>query len=795
MYILEVRLLSALIQFDRPYSYLSENYHKRGTIVALPFGKSNRNQYGIVTSVREGSEEGLKEILFSLSESYSLTELQLGCAEFISEQFFCSYSDAVRLMLPTGLDIDTAEYLIKGENFCLLEEGKIRDSIIKTGRFYLNSEITRKSVQKDIKAKKVILLTEALCRVNEKKERFLKLISSDLDKLKGAKDKEKYIKVINHLKGEEEVSVKTLCETYSLSSQSVSFLEKRGMVEVIEHSVERTPYKIPEKKEKIQIKLSENQKKAYTELEELLLKKEAAAALLYGVTGSGKTSVILSLIDRAVEEKKGVIMLVPEIALTSQSAEVLFSRYGENVAVIHSSMSKGERQDSWEAIRSGRKNIVLGTRSALFAPINNLGLLIIDEEQDDSYKSDTTPRYHARDVARYISANSDALLLLSSATPEVTSFYNAVSGKFKLVTLSERYGKAVLPDINVADIMNDGVSSPERLIGRDLEEALRETLKKNEQAILFVNRRGLRKLLTCRDCRTAVSCPNCSVSLTLHQKNDGYRLVCHYCGYSEEPPLECPTCKGKHMQYRGYGTQKLEEEIRNLFPDKKVLRLDADTTKKKLSHDKIIADFESHKADILIGTQMVAKGHNFPDVTLVGVIMADLSLFSSDFRANEHTFSLMTQVVGRAGRSEKKGRAVIQTMNPYNETIELCMTQDYTAFYDSEIALRKALIFPPFCSVGAFYITSEKESELEKASEFINSFMTQALCQDYKDVKIIAYGPFEAVPYKLKNTYRMKLVVKFKNNKRTRLLFKNVLQEFYKKDGVRCYFDPSPTMI
>ncbi len=795
MYTVEVRLLSALMQFDRPYSYNCDFFVKRGTIVALPFGNANRNQYGVVTAVKEGAEEGLKEILFCLPEEYSLTELQLGCAEYVAEQFFCSYADAVRLMLPTGLDIDTAEYLVKGENFSLLEEGEIKESINNTGRFYLNSLITRKSVLKEIKAKKVVLKTQAVCHVNEKKERFLKLLSFDLDKLKGAKAKDKYTAVLNHLKGEDEVRVKDLCETYHLSSQAISFLEKRGLVEVREHLVERTPYTPPKNTEKHTIKLSESQKKAYLELLELFNSNKPSAALLYGVTGSGKTSVILSLVDKAVEEGRGVIMLVPEIALTSQSAGLLFSRYKDKVAVIHSSMSKGERHDSWEAVRSGKKSIVLGTRSAIFAPVKNLGLVVIDEEQDDSYKSDTTPRYHARDVARYICANTSSLLILSSATPEVTSFYNAQSGRYKLVTLTERYGKAVLPDIEIADVMNDGVSSPERLIGRDLQDSLEKTLKNKEQAILFVNRRGLRKLLTCRDCRSTVSCPNCSVSLTLHQKGDGYRLVCHYCGYSEAPPLECPTCKGKHIQYRGYGTQKLEEEIKKLFPDAKVLRLDADTTKKKQSHDSIISDFENHKADILIGTQMVAKGHNFPDVTLVGVIMADLSLFSSDFRANEHTFSLMTQVVGRAGRSAKRGRAVIQTMNPYNEIIELCTTQDYDAFFDSEIALRKALIFPPFCSVGAFYMTSEKESELDKASEFINNYMSRLLEDEFKDVKIIAYGPFEAVPYKVKNTYRRKLVVKFKNNKRTRALFKRVLEEFYKKDGVRCYFDASPTMV
>lgn len=799
MYIAEVRLLSALTQFDRPYSYLSDTPLTSGTVVAIPFGSSNRNQYGIVTSCYEGTEDGLKKILFTLPELYSLTPIQLGCAEFISEQFFCTFGDAARLMLPTGLDIDTVEYLVKGESFDALDNAELKSIIEKEGRIYIKNADEKKEYRKYMRLGQLKSVTEAVCHVNEKKERYLKYVPLTPDeieeKLKGSKQKEKYKTVLEHLRGADEVSWKSLEETYSLTPASLSFFEKRELAKVTWHSVERALYKIPDSVSPINITLSPEQQKAYNSLEESLTSGKASAALLYGVTGSGKTSVILTLIDKALTLGKGVIMLVPEIALTSQSAEVLFSRYGKRVAIIHSGMSKGERHDSWEAIKSGKKDIVLGTRSAIFAPIKNLGLLIIDEEQDDSFKSDTTPRYHAREVARFICAKSSALMLLSSATPQVTSFYNAVSGKYKLITLKERYGNATLPDVVVSDLMVDSVTSPDRLIGSELEEALRDTLEKGEQAVLFVNRRGLRKLLTCRDCRTPVTCPNCSVSMTLHKKGEGYKLMCHYCGYSMDPPLNCPTCSSKHMQYRGYGTQKLEEELKKLFPKAKVLRLDADTTRKKLSHDSIITDFESHKADILIGTQMVAKGHNFPDVTLVGVIMADLSLFSSDYRANEHTFSLMTQVVGRAGRSKKKGRALIQTMNPYNEIIGLCTTQDYNSFFEGEIALRRALVFPPFCSVGAFYLTSDSEYALNSASDSLEKFMTKSLGEDFCDVKIIAYGPFEAIPYKLKNTYRKKLVVKFKNNARTRQLFREVLSELNKKEGVRCYFDVSPTLV
>lgn len=801
MYKVTVRLMSSTIAFDRPYSYLSQERLGEGSVVALPFGKADRHQYGIVTAVEESQgEQGLKSILFALPEPYSLTKTQLETAQFMSERFFASFGDCARLMLPTGLDIDTAEYLVKGQRFDDLDNGILKAEFEKGERVYLGGEITKNSVMPYIKKGMVTLCTEALCHVNEKKERYVRAVKLTEEevalRLKGAKNKDKYNSVLNHLYGTDEMSAKSLCEIYGIDSAGLNFLVKRGLTEIVTHNVERTLYKLPEIQPANEaIELSDEQREGYDTLSLMLDSRKGCAALLYGVTGSGKTSVILSLIDKAVSESRGVIMLVPEIALTSQSAEALFSRYGDRVAIIHSGMSKGERHDSWEAIKSGRKNIVLGTRSAVFAPVENLGLLIIDEEQEDSYKSDTTPRYHARDVARFVCARSDALLLLSSATPDVESFYNAKKGNYTLVTLKKRYGGAILPDVVIADVMNDGVSSPDRLVGAELEERLHYTLDRGEQAVVFVNRRGLKKLLTCRDCKSAVTCPNCSVSMTLHQTGDSHRLVCHYCGYSITPPTKCPTCSSEHMQYRGYGTQKLEQELNELFPKARVLRMDADTTRKKLSHDQLIEEFSSHKADILIGTQMVAKGHNFPDVTLVGVIMADLSLFSSDYRANEHTFALMTQVVGRAGRGIKKGSAVIQTMNPHNEIIELCTTQDYDTFFEGEIELRRALTFPPFCTVGVFVLTSDSESALDKGSEKLNETMGRLLADEFADVKIIAYGPFDAVPYKLKNSFRRKLVVKYKNSKRTRELFKAVLNTFNQKDGVKCSFDASPTML
>lgn len=801
MYKITVRLMSATMSFDRPYSYVFDFDLNKGAVVALPFGNSDRHQYGIVISSEEtDNDSGLKRILFSLPEPYSLTPLQLETAEFMSERFIASFGDCARLMLPTGLDIDTAEYIVRGERFEELENCEIKSRIQTEDKVYLDSGLTKKTVLPYIKKGFVQLKTEALCHINEKKERYAVSVPMEREewtvRLKGAKSKDKYLTVLEHLSGVDEVAVKSLYEIYSIDSAGLSFLEKRGLIEIVTHSVERNAYNVPDglNETDSHIFLSDEQQSAYDTLSDMLDSHKGCAALLYGVTGSGKTSVILSLIDRAVADGRGVIMLVPEIALTSQSAEILFARYRDKVAVIHSGMSKGERHDSWEAIKSGRKSIVLGTRSAIFTPVKDPALVIIDEEQDDSYKSDTTPRYHARDIARFICAKADALMLLSSATPDVESFYNAKKGKYTLVEMKKRYGGAILPEVIIADITNDGVSTPDRLIGAELEERLNRTLEREEQAVIFVNRRGLKKLLTCRDCRGSVTCPNCSVSMTLHQMGEAHRLVCHYCGYSMTPPTKCPSCDSVHMQYRGYGTQKLEQELNVLFPLARVMRMDADTTRKKLSHDEIIEEFSQHKADILIGTQMVAKGHNFPNVTLVGAVMADMSLFTSDYRANEHTFALMTQVVGRAGRGRKKGSAVLQTMNPHHEIIELCTTQNYDAFYEGEIELRRALTFPPFCTVGVFILSSDSVRALDDACKNLDGTVGGLLSGEYSDVKLIAYGPFDAVPYKLKNTYRRKLVVKYKNNKRTRDMFRAVLSAFNSKD-VKCSFDASPTVL
>ncbi len=800
MWRVELRLINALYTFDCPWSYNSDIHCEIGMIGAVPFGKADRWQYGVVVGVSEQErDDTLKSIAFFLPSPYRLSAHHVELAHFMCDRFFAPFGECARVMLPSGLNFKTEEYYLKGENF-YTASGELSTAFEESDESTLDC-FSKEAIDGFIRRGVVVKRTRAVCSVNEKTETAVKIAdgyeSARIPELlKGCRKKTEYEKLIAHLAGEdEEISLKHLSDLYSLSYDAFRFLEKKGIVTLHQRRVMRPSYELSDLKlEKKNIVLSEEQENAYSTLLPMLLSSEPSAALLYGVTGSGKSSVILSLIDRALEDGKGVILLVPEIALTLQNASALFSRYGDKVAVIHSGMSEGQRQDAWEELEAGKKTVVLGTRSAVFAPVSNLGLIVIDEEQDDSYKSDTSPRYHARDIARFRCAKSGALMLLASATPDVESFWRAENGKYTLVRLDKRYGGATLPEILLYDIVTDGLV-PDMMIGDVLEKKIAETLSKNEQAILFLNRRGLRKLLVCRDCKSGVSCPNCSVPMTLHLVDGEYKLACHWCGYKSSPPTVCPECSSHHMQYRGYGTEKLEEELKRRFPNARVLRMDADTTGKKHSHDEIISSFASHEADILIGTQMVTKGHNFPDVTLVGVVMADLSLQVSDYRSFENTFALLTQVVGRAGRGKKKGCALIQTADSSSEIINLCTTQDYDGFYKGEIALRRALMFPPFCSVGMFFMTSESERDLEKASEKLSSEFSKRLAGEYLDVKIIAYGPFEAFPYKIKNKYRRKLVVKYRDSARVRALFREILLSFTPKDNIRCIFDPNPSGV
>jgi primosomal protein N' (replication factor Y) len=520
------------------------------------------------------------------------------------------------------------------------------------------------------------------------------------------------------------------------------------------------------------VQLSSEQNEVFTELLPLLKSDTPEAALLYGITGSGKTLIYIKLIEEALSLGKTAIVLVPEIALTPQTVRIFESRFGSQVAVLHSALGTGQRHDEWKRIKDNDVRVVVGTRSAVFAPLSNIGLIVIDEEQERTYKSEVSPRYHAREIAKYRVTRSSGLLLLASATPSVDSMFAAKTGKYRLLCLKNRFNQMDLPPVLIVDMKKELTAGNGGSISSVLREELEKNIKSGEQSILFINRRGSSPLVACGECGFTYKCRHCSVSMIYHTSNK--RLLCHYCGYSLSTPVKCPDCSGK-LNYIGAGTQKIEAELLGLFPDVSIIRMDADTTRRKDAHKKLLTAFRKREALILLGTQMVTKGLDFENVTLVGVLSADSSLYTSDYRANERTFSLITQVIGRSGRGEKPGRAVIQTFTPEHKVIALASKQDYDGFFDSEITLRKALGSPPVRDLLALMVIGTNESKvISSSAKLMNSL--KSYFRGDSSIKLL--GPAPATVPKVSNKYRYRLLVNCKNNKKVRETLAHVMKEF-----------------
>ncbi len=686
---------------------------KVGMRVRIPFGNGNRLRDGIIVKLYSGINSKLKEIASITDSKPCLDEEMISLALWLKERCFCTTYDCLRQMLPRGF-------------------GKIRNASSKTAMLLIEKE-------------------------------------EDLPKLTP-----KQRSVVNLLFDIGSASVNEICEFCSVGAAVIKNLEKYGVITVYDKQVYRTPYKVNEPTDTAEITLSEKQQKAYKCFEKMLSDK-GGTGLLYGVTGSGKTQVYLSLIDRCRELNKDVIVLVPEIGLTPQALSIFHQRYGNKVAVIHSALSLGERNDEYKRIDRGEANIVIGTRSAVFAPVHNLGLIIIDEEQENTYKSERTPRYHARDVARFRCKYNKALLLLTSATPSVETYSNAVNGNYTLAELDERYGDSVLPQVITVDMKEELKNRNRSPISATLKDLISQTLDDGKQVILLINRRGYNTFIACNDCGHVITCPNCSISLTYHSRTN--RLTCHYCGFSKRLDNVCPECSGTNVRYSGYGTQRIEDDIAALFPDARVLRMDADTTAKKFSHDKLFASFANGEYGILVGTQMVAKGLDFPNVELVGVVNADNSLYDENYNSGERCFDLITQVVGRSGRRGNQGKAVIQTINPYNQTLVFASNQDYKGFFENEIALRKMMVYPPYCDIYAASFTGENENTVALCAKAFFDIMKE-LNSDRKQ-KLIVLGPSPAKIAKLNNHYRYKLLIKCKNSKEIRTLLNDILKRLY----------------
>ena len=748
MTVVGVYLIGVPYSADKRYDYLLPphlGHAERGRIVRVSFGRGDRCMTAIVAFCEEREDaRGLKAVLSLEDSRFSLSEEQFSLALFLREHTLCSFGDAVHAILPPALlSGDATAKIATVREYRAADPPGIPSLLAEKGRAGVRSDAHRRVLS--------TLLEKEL------------LSSEDLAAL-------------------------------GVSSAQLSAMVKHGWLVASHREVYRSPYG-GGKGEAEPIVLSRAQSAAYDGLSELYSHGRAEAALLFGVTGSGKTKVMMKLMDRAIAEGRGVILMVPEIALTPQTVGIFCRRYGERVAVVHSSLSAGERFDAWRRIAEGRVDLVIGTRSAVFAPLPRIGLILIDEEHEHTYKSDADPKYHTRDVAAYRAARHGALVVLASATPSLESFYKAERGLYTLVPLRERFGGNPLPTAEVVDMRGELRSGNRSPISRRLAEAISDMAEAGEQAILFLNRRGYHAVLHCRGCGHVFNCPNCSVALTHHTGVRGAHLLCHTCGYRTAVPRECPVCHGEQISYLGAGTQKAEGELAAAYPTLSVMRMDADTTTSKEAYDRMLDAFRRGEGDILLGTQMVTKGHDFPRVTLSGVLSADISLNLPDFRAAERTFSLLTQVIGRAGRGDTPGRAVIQTFTPDNEVIALACRQDYESFYRREIALRRELLFPPFCDLVQLTLTGASEEAVLAGADALLADATARAERVLAGIPMQIFGPFEARTFKAEGRFRMRLLFKCRLNRETRAYFGEILSAYTPRNGVTLSVDMNPTDV
>lgn len=778
--------------FDKPFDYLVPkklaDRCRAGMRVLVPFGRGNKKRQGVVLEVLYSQTDGLKSIICLLDNEPVLSEEMIKTAEFISEHCFCTLYDAIKTMLPAGINYkvtsvyganeisDDARSLLSDEqrrvyDYLFLKRKPVKSDMILDAFGYSDTEILDKLAADGILYKS----DRAYRRVSDAVMKMAAINSGvDISKITLTEKQKRVAELIEMSGG---VSVKEILYFTGVSSSVIDSLYKKGVIHLYDEEVFRIEKRAADEKAP-EITLSHEQQKACDSLYDEYRDSKPHTSLLYGVTGSGKTSVFIKLIERVIDDNRGIIVMVPEISLTPQFVSQFSQRFGDKIAVFHSALSLGERLDEYKRVKKGIAKIAIGTRSAVFAPFDNIGLIIMDEEQEYSYKSESSPRYHAREVAKFRCAKNNALLVLSSATPSVETFYYAKNGRYSLYTLSSRYGAAQLPKVITADMNTEVQNGNTTGFSEVLLENLNYNLEHNKQSILLLNRRGHNTFATCRTCGEPVTCPNCSISLTYHSANN--RMMCHYCGYSVPALDECPTCHSKSIRFGGAGTQKAESDISVIFPDARILRMDTDAVSSKSSYEKMISAFANGEYDILVGTQMVAKGLNFPNVTLVGVLNADQMLYADDYRSYERSFSLLTQVVGRSGRGSSKGIAVIQSYTPDNLIIAMAAKQDYDTFYNTEINVRQAMLYPPFADICLIGFVGENQSQtLRAANAFLSSFISLAK-SDYPNLPLRVLGPSPALVVKVSNKFRYKLIIKCKNNREFRKMLSTLLVQFGK---------------
>ena len=723
-----VAVSNATFHFDKLYTYAvmpdQQDTVRLGSMVLVPFGRGSRARMGVVLACDAEPESAKLKFLFDVAPaSACLTPELLRLVHFLKERTFCTYYEAVKAVIPYG-----AQY---------------KPTVAEDG---VTPVLQKQLIRHTENAYKLVGTLPPKPRPTAKQLAAVALLAG----------------------GERTLSA---LEEKGISRAVLDNLCAKGVLECSKVNKSIDLYSsIPLKNEPIL--LTEEQQAAYNALLPRLEDAAPHSALLYGVTGSGKTLVFLKLIEHCLQMGRRALVLVPEISLTPQMILRLKSQFGKRVAVQHSALNHTERLLQWQMIQDGGADIVVGTRSAIFSPLENIGLVIIDEEQEHTYRSESAPRYSAHEVARQRAAENGALLLLASATPSTESYYAAQHGRTQLVRLTKRYGGNPLPKVQIVDMRAELASGNPREISLAMEDAIRHNLEAGKQTILLLNRRGYQTVAQCEDCREVLKCQKCSVPMVYHKS--AHKLLCHYCGSQlDPPPARCPACGGK-LQYRGFGTQKAEEELAKLFPEARILRMDQDTTAAKDAHEKLLAKFARHEYDIMVGTQMVAKGLDFEDVTLVGVLGIDSLLFAQGFRAYETVFSLVTQVVGRSGRAKDPGFAIIQTTDPDNPVLNLAAAQDYDAFFEQEIAYRKLGLYPPFCGLCVVGFAGPKESEVARASARFAALLGRQAAKQ-PDLPLRVLGPTPGSIEKINDTYRYKLTVKCRNDRRFRDLIRETL--------------------
>ncbi|MCH4239989.1 MAG: primosomal protein N' [Oscillospiraceae bacterium] len=810
----KVAVENTAYSFDTDFDYAVPEFltvkAKPGCRVQVPFGAGNHSRQGMILTAHEIDKNAkIKFLQAVLDEAPLLSDEMLLLVPWMKKHYFCTLFEAVRLLLPVGIsyrlktfytlapdfNVDRMQELTSEEQMVMAQFKRgtplEQSRLLKLSGLPQNSDILEKLCKKKV-------LRRARNPVRCMRDASAKMIRlcdlSEMPKLT-ARQQDVY-RVLQDVGC---ASVKEVCYFTGVTQTVLKNMVKQGVCELYEQEVYRTPYSAKDStKESRQepIVLSPEQQGAYEHLCSAYDQEKASASLLYGVTGSGKTNVYLRLIDHVLQDGHGVILMVPEISLTPQAVHIFQSRYGSCVAVFHSGLSMGERMDEWKRVKRGEASVVVGTRSAIFAPMENPGLIILDEEQESTYQSESSPRYHTKEVAWFRCRYHKALLLLVSATPCVETYYAAKSGKIGLETLPSRYGSAQLPEVCICDMNEELRSGNTSILSAPLLEALQENFQQKRQAILLLNRRGYNTFAVCHDCGHIMTCPNCSISLTYHAAN--HRLMCHYCGYSVPAVSECPECHSKHLQYRGAGTQKAEEQLGVLLPQARILRLDTDAAMTRFAYEDKLQQFADGEYDLIVGTQMVAKGLDFENVTVVGVLSADQTLYSDDFRSSERTFDLLTQVVGRAGRGRFRGRAFLQTFTPENPIFSLAAQQDYPRFYEQELPMRQLMLYPPFADLCVIGFVGTDEQQVCRGSQVFLQTLQATASSQYSGLPMRVLNPSPARIYRANGKYRYKLLLKCRNSVPLRQMLADLLKDFAKDrtmSRVTAFADMNPDSI